>query len=212
MSDTPTKIDTMPRPSRDFVEAWKPTVEAPLDFGAWVRQTFIEGDGALVNEDHAVLEHAEIGFLWTGFTYLTKGRRILGEARLAEPAKTNKWSYARQAQQIREWFGHIPDFIITLDAGFILEASAPEICAVVEHELYHCRQQVDAYGMPMYTADGFPKWGIAPHDVEEFTGVVRRYGAEAAHVKEFVDAANEGPTVARVDIEGVCGSCLKKVA
>jgi hypothetical protein len=28
-----------------------------------------------------------------------------------------KWRRARQEQQLQEWFGELPDFIVTIDAG-----------------------------------------------------------------------------------------------
>jgi hypothetical protein len=50
------------------------------------------------------------------------------------------------------------------------------------------------------------------HDVEEFVGVVARYGAEATGVAAIVDAAKAGPTIGRASIAGVCGTCSLKVA
>lgn len=69
-----------------------------------------------------------------------------------------KWARARAEMQVKQWFGFVPDFIITLDAEY-------------------CR----ACGAPVFTIRG--------HNVEEFVGVVRRYGANAAGVRAIVDAA-----------------------
>ena len=49
------------------------------------------------------------------------------------------------------------------------------------------------------------------HDVEEFIGVVRRYGA-SADVQELVDAANSPAEVAKINIARACGTCLMKLA
>jgi hypothetical protein len=49
------------------------------------------------------------------------------------------------------------------------------------------------------------------HDVEEFVGVVRRYGA-GEQVQKLVDAAQMPPEVARLDIARSCGTCLLRAA
>jgi Putative phage metallopeptidase len=89
------------------------------------------------------------------------------------------------------------------------ECSAAQICAIVEHELYHCAQALDAFGDPKFTEDGEPVWAIRPHDIEEFSGVVRRYGAVLPDQKRFIEALKQGPTIAAAHINGVCGTCLK---
>ena len=115
-------------------------------------------------------------------------------------------------QQIQEWFGDVPDFLITFHAGAAASMDDPSFCALVEHELYHCAQKLDDYGMPKFSQDGSPSFCIRGHDVEEFVGVVARYGADAAGVSAMVDAANAGPTIGRASIAGVCGTCLRAVA
>lgn len=50
------------------------------------------------------------------------------------------------------------------------------------------------------------------HDVEEFVGVVRRYGARAAGVQAMVDAASAGPQIAAVKIAQAYGTCRLRVA
>jgi hypothetical protein len=123
-----------------------------------------------------------------------------------------KWSKARARLQVEQWFGTVPDFIMTLDANYCTQCSDDEFCALVEHELYHMAQERDPFGMPKFSAaTGKPVFGMRGHDVEEFIGVVRRYGADAAHVRALVDAANAGPTVARVHIAQACGTCQLRV-
>lgn len=72
------------------------------------------------------------------------------------------WQKARQEQQMREWFGDEPTYLITLAADY---------CALVEHELYHITQATDEYRAPKFTQDGLPKLYLSGHDVEEFVGV-----------------------------------------
>jgi hypothetical protein len=85
----------------------------------------------------------------------------------------------------------------------------------VEHELYHCAQVLDLFGMPRFRRDdGKPIFAMRGHDAEEFVGVVRRYGVgvAAGGVAELVKAANEVPTVARAAIGLACGTCQRMVA
>lgn len=60
---------------------------------------------------------------------------------------------------------------------------------VVEHELYHAAQETDAFGAPKFNrSTGRRVFTIRGHELEEFVGVVRRYGADAAGVRGIVDA------------------------
>ena len=178
----------------------------------WVRNMFISDDAKLFNPEHSHLQFATIGFLWTTYKDVTKSRRVLGMAEIFN-ARSNKWVKGRQEQQLRQWFEIIPDFIITIDANFWVEASNPERFALTEHELYHCAQATDEFGAPRFKqSSGRPIFEIRAHDVEEFVGVVKRYGAEAAGVQEMVKAANKGHEIAPAKIDGLCGTCNKKVA
>jgi len=122
------------------------------------------------------------------------------------------WQKARMEQQLHEWFGHIPDFIITLAADYCAQCSDLDFCALVEHELYHIAQETDEFGAPKFYRDsGLPKLKLRGHDVEEFVGVVRRYGA-SHDVQQLVDAANRPAEVAHLDIARACGTCMLKLA
>jgi hypothetical protein len=48
------------------------------------------------------------------------------------------------------------------------------------------------------------------HDVEEFTGVVRRYGA-SVEVQEMIDAASQPAEVAKLNIARACGTCMLRL-
>ncbi|NHK29179.1 hypothetical protein FF098_014760 [Parvularcula flava] len=180
----------------------------------WARETFIEPGGTLENEDHEHLQHASIGFLWTNVANAKKGRRIVGQAEPGKPmGMGGKWGKARQEYQVTQWFGEVPDFIITLDANYASQCSDAEFCALVEHELYHCAQEKDEFGAPRFNQQtGLPVFGMRGHDIEEFIGVVRRYGAEATHIQELIQAAKEGPTIAPANIAQSCGTCLARAA
>ena len=58
-------------------------------------------------------------------------------------------------------------------------------------------QALDEFGFPKFSSEtGRPVFALKAHDVEEFEGVVSRYGAEASGVKEMVLAANKGQSIA----------------
>lgn len=114
-------------------------------------------------------------------------------------------------QQMRDWFGDIPDFIIRLAADYCATCGDADFCTLVEHELYHIAQATDQYGAPKFTQDGLPKLEMRGHDVEEFVGVVRRYGA-SPDVRLLVDAANKPAEVGKLNISRACGTCLLKSA
>ncbi|MBY0242224.1 MAG: hypothetical protein K2X55_23225, partial [Burkholderiaceae bacterium] len=75
----------------------------------------------------------------------------------------------------------------------------------------HIGHELDDYGAPAFTKDGLPKLGMRGHDVEEFIGVVRRYGA-SEDVQRMIDAAKGAPEVAKYNIARACGTCLLKAA
>ncbi|RIJ15967.1 hypothetical protein D1227_06355 [Henriciella mobilis] len=187
-------------------------VPAP-DLVQWARETFIEDSATLHNPEHQHLNHALIGALWTNVPNGRHGRIILAQCETGAPRAMGKWAKARAEVQIEQWFGGIPDFILTFDAGYAATCSDVEWCALVEHELLHAAQERDAFGAPKFSkSTGRPKFAIRGHDVEEFTSIVRRYGAEPAHAQAFIDAAKKGPEIGRASIAHACGVCLRQVA
>lgn len=181
---------------------------------AWARTTFIDEGAAIENPEHAHLQSAHIGALWTNVENAKRGRRVIGMAEPGTPqGAMGKWSRARAEFQVMQWFGQVPDFIITLDAHWWSQATDAEACALIEHELYHCAQDRDEFGAPRFSKQtGRPIFAMRGHDVEQFIGVVRRYGAGAAGVQEMVNAANAGPAIADVKIAQACGTCRLRVA
>ncbi|WP_313522550.1 putative metallopeptidase [Shinella sp.] len=185
-----------------------------LDLTEWVQVTFLDEASPVANPEHAHLVDAHIGCLWAAVENTRKGKRVIGQCETGTPqGAMGKWAKARVEQQITEWFGSVPDFIITLDANYCAACGDAEFMALVEHELYHAAQDVDSFGAPKFNSQtGRPVFTIRGHDVEQFIGVVRRYGADAAGVRELVDAANRPPEVARAHIEHACGTCNLRVA
>lgn len=102
----------------------------------------------------------------------------------------------------------MPAFLITLAADYCATCSDAEFCALVEHELYHIGHAPDAYGAPAFDKEGRPKLRIVGHDVEEFVGVVARYGP-SEDVRRLAAAAGAAPAVPRLNIARACSCCLK---
>src|SRR5690606_6326227 len=119
------------------------------------------------NPDHAHLAGADLCFLWAASGFAKAGRYVLGQAEQVM-FRAGGWQKARQEQQMVEWFGRVPEFLITLAADYCATCSDEEFCALVEHELYHIGHLKDEYGAPAFYRDGRPKLGIQGHDVEEF--------------------------------------------
>jgi hypothetical protein len=186
-------------------------IPAP-DLRDWIDETFLDEDSALFNPDHAHLHDAHLGVLWTNCDNSKNMRTVIGQAELMPPMAMGKWQRARACQQIGEWFGSMPDFLLTFSAPASIGMDDASFCALIEHELYHCAQERDAFDMPKFRKNGMPAFAIRGHDVEEFVGVVARYGADAAGVTAMVEAAQRGPTVGRASIAGVCGTCHLKAA
>lgn len=182
------------------------------ELGAWARATFIEPDGPLANPDHAHLEQATFGWLWTNYPASQHGRAIAGEARIPRSGGA-RWSQHAGVWQVEQWFGHVPNFIITISTEAAAIMDDPSFCALVEHELYHCAQAIDEFGSPRFDREGMPIWTMRGHDVEQFVGVVERYGADATGTRTMIEAAKRGPTIGLATVSAACGSCqLRKVA
>lgn len=184
------------------------------DLWLWVKETFLAEYSDLYNEDHEHLnsiDPPDISFLWAYSTCKAKGRRVLGQTEKLM-INVGGWKKNRQEVQLIEWFGDVPKYIITLDARVCQVMSDVDFCALVEHELYHIGQERNEEGELMWSAStGLPKLYLRGHDVEEFHGVVQRYGA-SPDVQKMVELANDGPTISRANIAHACGTCLLKLA
>ncbi|WP_426070185.1 putative metallopeptidase [Janthinobacterium sp. DSP2-3-3] len=202
-----------PMPSPEFADPLNNRYVPAPEVLKWARATILTEGGALYNEDHAHLESCNIQFLWAPEGFVKAGRTVLGQCEEVT-FRCGPWQKGRQQQQMADWFGAVPEYLITLDASYCLTCSDVEFCALVEHELMHIGQERDEYGSPAFTKDGFPKLAIRGHDVEEFVGIVRRYGVghPDGTLAALVAAANNTPEVAKINIARACGTCLLKAA
>ncbi|QSL85946.1 putative metallopeptidase [Pseudomonas atacamensis] len=176
----------------------------------WLQTEILADTGSIHNEDHAHLIYADIRVMWASAAFTKKGRTVVGQAEQVA-FRAGGWQKARMEQQMLDWFGDVPAYIITLAADYCAQCSDADFCALVEHELYHIAQATDQCGAPKFTQEGLPKLEMRGHDVEEFVGVVRRYGA-SPQVQELVDAANNPAEVGKLNISRACGTCLLKSA
>ncbi|WP_296267440.1 putative metallopeptidase [Pseudomonas sp. UBA6562] len=199
-----------PLPSAELVESPLLVLKPAAEVWEWVQREILASTGSLYNPDHAHLLDASLEVLWASHSFAKQGRTVLGQAEQVM-FRAGGWQKARQEQQMREWFGEEPQFLITFAADYCAQCTDDEFCALVEHELYHIAQATDQYGAPKFTQDGMPKLEMRGHEVEEFIGVVRRYGA-SQDVQQLIDAASRPPEVAKINIARACGTCLLKSA
>ncbi|WHU44550.1 putative metallopeptidase [Pseudomonas fulva] len=199
-----------PMPPADLLESLWLTFRPAPEVWEWIQTEILSTTGSIHNEEHAHLVDANVGVLWASSAFAKKGRAVLGQAEQLM-IRAGGWQKARQEQQMRDWFGEEPEFLITLAGDYCFQCSEAEFCALVEHELYHIGHKLDKYGAPAFTQDGMPKLEMRGHDVEEFVGVVRRYGP-SHDVQQLIDAASRPPEVAKINISRACGTCLLKSA
>jgi hypothetical protein len=203
-----------PMPPQSFVESVNHLrdsfipAEGVYDFA---QEVLVKDDAVLRNEDHAHLLHANIAFLWAGGGFEKQQRYVIGQTEQLT-FRCGPWQKRRQEQQFLQWFGYVPDFVITLDAMYCATCSNLEFMALLEHEMYHVGQEKNEFGAPKFHRDsGLPKLCIRGHDVEEFVGVVRRYGP-SFEVDQMVQAAQKKPELSTASIAHACGTCLRRVA
>jgi len=173
---------TIPRP--------KPPDEIPSFLAApevyeWLHSTILNTEHEWYNDDHKhLLDYRvnEIAFLWAQGGYMKKNKWVLGECEKVM-MMAGGWKRERQEMWFKDTLGAVPDYLITLDASYCRDCTDAEFAALVEHELYHISHKTDMFGDPAFTKDGKPALEITSHDVEEFFGVVRRYGGDEAVIK-----------------------------
>lgn len=202
-----------PAPPQHLLEQMFLTFAPAPEVLEWLKAEILDETGKLHNPEHQHILSVDLAVLWASGPSRSKGKTVIGTAEEVL-FRASQWVKGRQEQQMRDWFGRVPDYLITLDAGYCARCSDTAFCALVEHELYHIAQKRDEFGSPAFTKDGEPKIEITGHDVEEFVGVVRRYGIgdPGGALAQLAAAARSAPEVGEREIAGACGTCLMRVA
>ena len=173
----------------------------------WLQAEILADTGCIHNEDHAHLLDADIRVMWASSSFNKQGRTVLGQAEQVA-FRAGGWQKARMEQQMRDWFGDVPAFIITLAADYCAQCSETDFCALVEHELYHIGVERDEDGDPLISEmTGLPKHYLAGHDVEVFFGETKRWGADES-VKRLLEIAKNAPFVSETNMAACCGNCV----
>ncbi|WP_322886064.1 putative metallopeptidase (plasmid) [Sinorhizobium medicae] len=76
---------------------------------------------------------------------------MIGQCEEGKPRRHGKWARARAEIRVKQWFGFVPDFIITLDAEYCRACGDAEFMGLVKHGLYHAAQETDAFGAPKFS-------------------------------------------------------------
>jgi hypothetical protein len=136
---------------------------------------------------HLIDFKVKIRYLFVSKTSKSKGKEVWGTCRKV----TGLNAYLEGGSQDDE-----PFFVITIsqDVWDILPPEKRE--ALVDHELAHASAEVkqakdeaDADVDSEIEQDNPVKLSIKPHDLEEFSCIVRRHGLWREDIKEFVEAA-----------------------
>ncbi|WP_180084866.1 putative metallopeptidase [Acinetobacter sp. YH12145] len=186
--------------------------EPATDMHDWLQETILNPNSDLYNKDHMhLIGHTGIGFLWAESAFEKQGRVVLGQAEIVQ-FQASGWKKYRQEAQLIRWFGYLPKALITLDARYCSDCSDASFMALVEHELYHLKHKIAPNGAPSYDSHtGHAILQMRGHDVEEFFGVVERYGGNV-DVQRMAQHVNNGPTISKANIAHACGTCLLKLA
>ena len=179
----------------------------------WVVKNWLTVGGELHNPDHdhiAELLHDNeefLAFAWASSAAVSKKRMVLGQC---EKVMFNQggWKKARQEQQMRDWYGFVPQYLITIDATYCEQANDRDFCRLIEHELYHIGVERDEDGEVIYSDHtGLPKHYLAGHDVEVFFGEIRQHGVDSS-VQRLLEIAKNAPFASETNIAACCGNCL----
>ncbi|WP_324280294.1 putative metallopeptidase (plasmid) [Sinorhizobium kummerowiae] len=177
------------------------------DLPEWVETTFLHPSSPIHNEEDAHLAHAEIGFLWT-VENSRKGRRIIGQCEEGKPqGAMGKWARARAEMQVKQWFGFVPEFIITLDAEYYRQCGDAEFMALVEHELDHAAKETDAFGAPKFSTSTVRPVLTAKSSSSSFVPMGRRRWCPCDR-----RCCQPPPEIARGQIAHACGTCQLRAA
>lgn len=118
---------------------------------------------SLIKKYHQFLKEARIAFVFRSEAQMQGTRMILGQCSKV-PAKM---------QPYLEY-----DFLIWLSESDYMAMDSLTREALIDHELCHCK----------WGANG---WTIRPHDIQEFSAVIKRHGIWSPDIRAVKDAIDE---------------------
>ncbi len=130
----------------------------------------------LVDKHHEDLHQARIALAWcTSWKRNVDGQMILGKCKKASDLD----------REVSEF-----DFVILLNRTFWTHTAVSDLQrrALLDHELHHAALVLDERGEPVEDERGRKVYRVRKHDIEEFTGVVQRYGCYKADLELFAKA------------------------
>jgi Putative phage metallopeptidase len=113
--------------------------------------------------DHAALADVRIEYVFRDKAPRSKGRIVLGRAR-----KITGLNAYLADKRIRALSTPSPFFVVEISEDTWQGLSPAQRRALVDHELCHCRVEVDDDGEVVLSTRG--------HDFEEFASIIRRHG------------------------------------
>lgn len=122
----------------------------------------------LIAKHHPHLVEAKIGYLFRTGPWVTKGQQKYGHAHKPGPRD-------RQLTGL--------DFVVVIGRESWDRFTPEQRMAAVDHELAHCGCED--------RKDGSRAWVIWPHDLEEFTAIVKRHGLWTYNAIQFGRVAAE---------------------
>jgi hypothetical protein len=128
----------------------------------------------LIADYHTHLRGIRIVYIFLAEAPKVKGRELWGRAKLV--TGLNAYLAGDEAETEAQ-----PFFVMEIAESWWHVLDEHQKKALVDHELHHFDVDIEE-----------SKLLIRPHDVEEFAGVVRRYGLWREDVKAFVGAAKAG--------------------
>lgn len=141
--------------------------------------------------EHRHLAENEITFGWLmrSEPKFKGGRTELGSVH--ETAHMGQGGFKDLFEQLLEaMLGHLPKFVVVINAQFWRDATPTQREVLVFRELCRMRQKHDKFGSPKFDKDGLPVYGVQAPDVDEFVATVARYGAYTSEIAAFITACN----------------------
>jgi len=133
----------------------------------------------LINEHHVHLKGIRIEYVFVDKTPNRAGKEVWGTMR-----KVNALPAYLASNDDDKENGYIePFFVMVISQPIWGNLTPDKKLALVDHELCHAGIKDDK--------EGNPKPTIIPHDLEEFTCIVKRHGLWREDVKEFAEEAKK---------------------